>query len=156
LYLGGGPSFSVSILGDLHEHLGEDEKPTGLLGRYDTRTREMNILASYRVASGSHVVPAPVGGNVVMGERRDDETNLFILLYDAAAGEMRPILTGARNPPGLDRRIQLIRAGDPSEKRYDVSAHPVFSPDGRKIVFNSCADGIIRPREIELPRPSGR
>jgi len=139
-----------TILGELRGYFAENEKSAGLLGQYDTRTREMKIVTDYRITGGSHIAPSPVGGDVVLDKLH--ETSASILLYEAAARKIHPIHTETWTPPDHDRRLKLICAGDPTEKRYDVSAHPVFSPDGRKIIFNSCADGTIRLREIEVQR----
>ena len=80
---------------------------------------------------------------------REGEHDCRILLYDERDRSKRVVHAEDWICPAHELRVQLIRAGAPREKRYDMSAHPVFSPDGRRMVFNSCADGVLRVKEIE-------
>lgn len=136
-----------TILGELREFRDDVNPNGGMLGRYDIENRALKILSTDKITGGSHVAPSPLDGDVVLDEYGDGTVS--ILLHEASIGRVRPIHSETYNPPDYDLREALVRAKDPKEKRYDVSAHPVFSPDGRKIVFNSCADGIIRLKEIE-------
>lgn len=135
-------------LGELREYFGKGAKGFGLLGRYNTRTHEMGIASDFRIPGGSHIAPSPAGRLIVMDCLREDRVS--VLIYDESAGATREVYSEDWDRPEHEHRKKLIRAGDPTEKRYDISAHPVFSRDGRRIVFNSCADGTIRLKEFEV------
>lgn len=137
-----------TILGEAREIFGADGEKFGLLGSYNTQTHVLRILSDFRIAGGTHNCPSPVGDLVVLDAL--EEKACRILLFDEAEGVMRVIHAESWQRPEQELRRRLIRAGDPAEKRYDVSAHPAFSQDGKRILFNSCADGIIQLKEIEV------
>lgn len=137
-----------TLLGELPDQFAADERHAGLLGGYDLESRTLAILSDHKISGGSHVAASPDGRHVVLDQQDEEAVTLF--LYDARTGTMRPIHREPWQPPDLRRRIALIQAGDPAEKRYDVSAHAVFSPDGRSIIFNSFPDGTIRVKALQL------
>ncbi|MHC4874393.1 MAG: hypothetical protein ACYTFY_21275 [Planctomycetota bacterium] len=136
-----------TILGEMKEYYAEGQSG-GMLGCYNIKDRNLKIVSTYKVNGGSHIAPSPDGDHVVMDSYDYERMTVSILLCSQTRGNTVEVCTAGYNPPELAYRQQLIRAGDPTEKKYDVSAHPVFSRDGTKIIFNSCSDGVVRLKEI--------
>lgn len=120
----------------------------GLLASYDIRTRRMKLLSRYKIPGGCHPSPSPDGTKVVLDSLQPDE--LGILLYDYATGRMRRLLTEDRDLNVESKDEDRLRGDTHGYKHYDVNAHPVFSPDSRRVLLNSCTDGRVRLCEIEL------
>ncbi|MFW5744520.1 MAG: hypothetical protein ACOC2D_14685, partial [Spirochaetota bacterium] len=135
----------------------------GLLGCYDTRTRVLRVLSDYRLTGGPHLSPSPDGRMVTIDE--NDADRATILLYDFASGELRELYSEPRVLTPIEGEREAGRAGTGTAtgsrapevarelkhgQRYRVHAHPVFSRDSSRIVFNSCTDGRVRVKEIEL------
>jgi hypothetical protein len=129
----------------------------GLLGCYDTKTRVLRVLSDERMTGGPHLSPSPDGRMVVIDE--NDADRATILLYDFASGELREAHSQPRVLAPIEGEREAGRArGSAAEsarelkhgKRYRVHAHPVFSRDSSRIVFNSCTDGRVRLKEIAL------
>lgn len=146
----------------------------GLLGCYDTHTRVLRVLSDYRLTGGPHLSPSPDGRMVAIDEKDADRAT--ILLYDFASGELRELHSEPRVLAPIEGEREAGRAGAGAEmesgadtgpggatgarapeaarelkhgQRYRVHAHPVFSRDSSRIVFNSCTDGRVRVKEIE-------
>ena len=129
----------------------------GLLGCYDTKTRVLRVLSDERMTGGPHLSPSPDGRMVVIDE--NDADRATILLYDFASGELREVHSQPRVLAPIEGEREAGRArGSAAEsarelkhgKRYRVHAHPVFSRDSSRIVFNSCTDGRVRLKEVVL------
>ena len=133
----------------------------GLLGCYDTRARVMRVLSDHRLTGGPHLVPSPDGTRVAVDENTAERAT--ILLYDFRSEQMNEIHSEEHDLEPLRRRQRIdfpataaADGGGESARalkhgqRYRVHAHPAFSRDGRKIVFNSLVDGQVRLKEIEL------
>ena len=131
-------------LGDLREHFGPDgwRLGKGLLARYDTATREMEVVSDYPIPGGCHVSPSPDGTRAVLDCL--PKNIVKILLWDETRGEMREL---CELPRALPR--EPMKEGRMA-KHYDMNPHPAFSLDGGRILFNSCTDGTVRLYEMEV------
>ncbi len=139
-----GSSFLEAVRGPDHEDLRH-----AFVGSYDTGNRRMTLLGDYRLPTdcAPHLAPSPDGTKVVFDLNRPDE--MSILLYDFRKKEMRLLCTEKRdlNVEEKDKERMALLHG---RKHYDVNAHPVFSHDSRRIVYNSCPDGQVTLRQITL------
>jgi len=120
----------------------------GLLASYDTHARRMEILSNYKIPGGCHVSPSPDGSKVVLDSLEVDR--LGILLFDYKTGKMRRVVSEKRDLNVEPRDAKRLRGYTHGYKHYDVNAHPVFSRDSRRVLFNSCTDGRVRLREMEV------
>lgn len=142
----------TTMLGNLREYAGGEDFRFGLLARYNTATREIRVASDYKIRGACHVSCAPVGPFSVLdcfkGSARD--THVEILLYDERSERMEKIHEEDWIAPAHETRQRLVEEGSTKEKKYGVNPHPTFSRDGRKVIFNSCLDGVARLREIDL------
>jgi len=120
----------------------------GLLASYNTHTREMALLSDHQVRGGCHVSPSPDGTKIVLDSLQPE--TLEVLLYDCATGEMRVLWEEPRDLRVERESEDRLSGYTHGYKHYDVNAHPTFSRDGRRILYNSCTDGQLRLAEIEL------
>ncbi len=112
----------------------------GLLARYNIKSFKMEVVSPFKIRGRCHVSPSPDGKLVVMDGIRDYEGKVSIMLCDTESGKTRTLRT-EKNTRNLKNR---------RNKSYVVDAHPAFSPDGGKIIFNSCESDIVRLRETAL------
>lgn len=110
----------------------------GLLCMYDTAKKRLEVLSDYVIDDGCHVSPSPVGDKVVLDSY--DGRKLQILCYDMISGKMEELFRA--------KQVQVMENG--VEVNYKFNPHPVFSPDGKRVIFNSCTDGLIKLCELEM------
>jgi len=138
----------MTPLGTFSDHIGtKPHRPLySRLASYDTVTREMRFLSEHRImGGGGHPAPSPDGRFIVVdGYPETGRAN--ILLYDTKHDAMRDLVTFQRR----DRRAGL---GDPDQfaRRGKMNPHPVFSPDGTKVLYNSDETGTTQLYQIHLP-----
>lgn len=116
------------------------------LASYDTVTREMRFLSEHRVTgSGGHPAPSPDGRFIVL-DYYPAPGRAGILLYDTKQDTMRELASFEMQ----DRRAGLS-APDEFARRGKMNPHPVFSPDGSKVLYNSDETGTTQLYQIHLP-----
>jgi len=135
-------------LGTFRDHLGA--KPHrhvySRLASYDTVTRDMRFLSEHRImGSGGHPSPSPDGRFIVL-DYYPGGGRSGILLYDTRDDTMRELASFQMR----DRRAGLSNPDD-FARRGKMNPHPVFSPDGRKILYNSDETGMTQLYQINLP-----
>lgn len=149
-----------TLAGEFPERWGADPylHPYGKLGRYDVETREFALVSDHRIEGSAHVSPSPDGTKVAIDSIR--YRGMSILLFDIRSGEMNTICTHdnflrERGCPAEKTRFaptvgqyyaesarRLDKTDGALDARHEkshikVNPHPVFSPDGSRIVFNS-------------------
>ena len=135
-------------LGTFPDHVGEKpyRKRYSRLASYDTVTREMRFLSQHRVmGEGGHPAPSPDGRFIVIDHYPDGD-RAGILLCDTRDDTIRELAAFRRQ----DRRADFP---DPADfaRRGKMNPHPVFSPDGGKILYNSDESGTTQLCQIHLP-----
>ena len=101
---------------------------------------QMKILSNYRILGDCHVSPSPDGSKVVLDSLQHEK--LSILLYDYKIGKMRALCTQPRDLNVEKTDKNRLRRWTHGLKHYDVNAHPAFSRDSRRIIFNSCRSQV--------------
>ena len=110
----------------------------GLLCMYDTIEKRLTVLSDYVIDDGCHVSPSPLGDKVVLDSY--DGKKLQILCYDMFSGKMEELFRA--------RQVQVMENGIGVSHKFNP--HPVFSPDGKRVIFNSCTDGLIKLCELAM------
>lgn len=126
---------------------GDNQKYGGYLGCYDIVTRELQLLSDLSIAGNCHVSASPDGLRVVIDSH--DEDRLDIWIFDYATGSLEKVFSEPHilyvKSAGTDR-LSLPNG----RKHYNTHAHAVFSPDSRRVIFNSCPKGTVGLAELEL------
>jgi len=143
-----------TLLGNLHEYIEGEDFRFGLLARYNTETREMKVVCDYKIRGACHVSCSPTTPHAVLDCFKETAENMHveILLFNEPSERMEKIHEEDWIPPESETRQRLIREKSSKEKLYGVNPHPTFSPNGGKIVFNSCVGGVARLRGIDLSK----
>ena len=116
------------------------------LAAFDVVTHEQRFLTDYHIpGSGGHPSPSPDGRFVVIDAYPAADRTL-VLLYDTRDDVMYEAASFA----SCARRGQF--GGDAEfMRRGKMNPHPVFSPCGRKILYNSDQTGTTQVYQITLP-----
>ena len=139
-------------LGPFPDHRGSKphEHRYSRLAAFDTVTHAMRLVSEHRIpGSGGHPAPSPDGRFVAL-DCNPEVDRALILLYDTRDD----VMYEAASLPVLDRRPAFEGATDYAS-RGKMNPHPVFSPCGRKIAFNSDHTGTTQVYRITLPEGGG-
>ena len=129
----------------------------GLLGCYDTSVKCMRVLSDYRLPGFPHFAPSPDGKKIAIDVNGEKELNLFV--YDYDTNDLTKLHTEPRDLDVRDRRDEALRTRPEFSDHFaqmrksttpKIHAHPVFSRDSGRIIYNSCVDGTVRLREIDV------
>lgn len=120
----------------------------GVLASYNTVTRRMRILSRRKILGGCHPSPSPDGKLAVLDSLQTDE--LQILLYDYEARGMKRLVREPRDLEVEQKSEDRLSGYTHGYKHYDINAHPAFSHDSRRILYNSCTAGRVELAQIEL------
>jgi len=115
------------------------------LAAFDTVTHEQRFLSEHRIpGAGGHPAPSPDGRFIVVDSYPAPDCAL-ILLYDTRDD----VMYEAASFPVCPRQRKFERSAD-FLRRGKMNPHPVFSPCGRKILYNSDETGTAQVLQLLL------